>query len=898
MILTKLQIPLINDRIVRRNRLSDKLDEALNRKLTIVSAPAGFGKTTLISSWINQNNIESTWVSLDESDNAPEEFLSYIILGLQQFNSDFGIGAMKLLESANNPNPRSIANILINDSLTIEQDIVLILDDFHFINNHEVFTLVGYLLENIPNNFHILISTRSDPILPLSRLRSQQQLLEIRSGDLNFSEKEISKLFNKTLQLGLSDSEIHSIALKTEGWIAGLQLAALSINNYENKIDFIKNFSGNDRYIMDYLIEEVLNSLSEEIKNFLLKTSILEQFSGSLCNEILGIDNSQSIIEELEKKNIFIIPLDNVRHWFRFHHLFADLLKQRLSIFTPDIVSELHNKASDWFEKNELFDLAINHALKVNNSQKSINILDKIIENMWMHGKHSAILKYGSLLPNEVIQSNPNFCFYYSWILISAGEVEIAKPFLTSSLNKINKILQDQSLDEDSVQFYTRLLGKIFLAFAYSDSALQNPTENIEYCKNAINNFSEEDNMWLGWANYLMANALIVTGDFQNSYMAYKNGLEYSKKSNHLYLLQHIGSSLATHEMGFGHYKASYKLLTDVLNYIRSSNYTGIETGEASYSSLFTIKSVVETIWTDFDNSLKSITNAAELSKSDNNIFNRISVLLAHSYLLFALDDKKGAMQKIVEFEAILKNFKVSPFLSSTYIGWKINLLIDANKLTKAVEFAEEKGLSIDSPISYETMPIFLFYIRLFIAQNKYEDANRKLDEFYHLVNVILPGGQEESLVQLKIMSAIIEKKNDNSTGAINYLVNAMELASIEGLMNYFLFDYEFFKDELKEIFNNHTSTYNKIPKEFIAKLQDTLEKKKKRRNSLSEMDLSKRELEILKLIASNASNQEIADKSFISLNTVKTHVRHILWKLGVDRRSQAVTKAKELGIL
>ncbi len=365
MLLTKLHIPSPPRNLVHRSKLFDKLNKGLNNKLILISAPAGFGKTMLISDWIDQNKIPAAWYSLDNSDNATEDFLSYIILGIQKINTNFGAGALKLIQSSNSPNPESIASMLLNDILNINQDFLLVLDDFHVIVKREILEIVDYLLEHLPQNVHIVISTRSDPSFALARLRSQHQLLELRSSELSFSVNDISILFNKKLKLGLSIKDIESIESKTEGWIAGLQLAALSIQGYKDASVFIKNFTGNNRYIMDYLIEEVLKTQSDDVKDFLLKTSILEQISAPLCDAVLDKDNSQSIIEELEKNNIFIFPLDEIRHWYRYHHLFADLLKQRLLMVDNSPITEIHNKACNWFEQNEMFEYAIEHALKM-----------------------------------------------------------------------------------------------------------------------------------------------------------------------------------------------------------------------------------------------------------------------------------------------------------------------------------------------------------------------------------------------------------------------------------------------------------------------------------------------------------------------------------------------------
>jgi len=286
MLLTKLHVPTSSVNLVHRTHLFDKLNKGLECKLILISAPAGFGKTTVICDWINQQKTSAAWYALDKGDNDPVKFLNYIISGIRLIHEGFGKGALELLKSPKEPNTESIAGLLINDMLNIHQNFLVVLEDFHLIGSSEIIRLIEYLLEHIPENCHIVIITRSDPALPLARLRSQQQLVELRSSELSFSVNDISTLFNKKLKLKISTDDIYLLESKTEGWIAGLQLAALSMQASEDKSNFVKSFAGNNRYIMDYLIEEVLKIQSDEIKEFLLKTSILKQISAPLCDEL------------------------------------------------------------------------------------------------------------------------------------------------------------------------------------------------------------------------------------------------------------------------------------------------------------------------------------------------------------------------------------------------------------------------------------------------------------------------------------------------------------------------------------------------------------------------------------------------------------------------------------
>ena len=433
MLLTKLHIPPTGHNTVHRTELLEKLNAGLSRKLILVSAPAGFGKTTVVSDWIDQNRIPTAWFSLDSGDNDPAVFLSYLISGIQSFHTEFGEGALKLLISPNKQSVESIASLLINEIFNINHNFLLVLDDFHLIKSEEVLKLVTYLLEHIPGNIHIVILTRSDPALSLSRLRSQHQMVELRSADLSFSANDISILFNKKLKVKISIEDAYSLETKTEGWIAGLQLTALSMQGREDVSGFIKELKGDNRYIMDYLMEEVLKIQTDDIKEFLLQTSILEQMSAPLCNAVLNRNDSQHILEMLEKNNMFVIPLDEERNWYRYHHLFADLLKQRLSLSDKATIIEFQNKACNWFDQHKMFDFAIRHAIAVQNHERSLQLIGSVVEEMWEKGHHVAILNYGSLMPEELIKKNANFCLYYAWVLIISGQVQKGATFLNDA---------------------------------------------------------------------------------------------------------------------------------------------------------------------------------------------------------------------------------------------------------------------------------------------------------------------------------------------------------------------------------------------------------------------------------------------------------------------------------
>ena len=893
MLLTKLHIPPAGNNIVHRSELFEKLNSGLNRKLILVSAPAGYGKTSLLSDWIKQNKIPVAWLSLDNGDNDPAVFLNYIISGIHSIHSDFGQSALQLITSPSSPSVESIASLLINEILNINLNFLLVLDDFHLINSSEVSNLVSYFLEHIPGNIHIVILTRSDPALSVSRLRSQNQLVELRSSDLSFSANDISILFNKKLKLGLSVDDVYSLETKTEGWIAGLQLTALSMQGREDISEFIRDFKGDNRYIMDYLIEEVLKMQSDETKEFLLQTSILDQLSAPLCNAVLNRNDSQLILETLEKNNMFLIPLDNERNWYRYHHLFAELLRQRLHLRDKVAIDELHIKACEWFENINRYELALEHTLAIKNYKKSIQLLGKVVEDMWQNGKHTAILRYGNMLPDELIKTNTEFCLYYSWILISAGQIQKAEPYLASAELSTKNRFNANNLATASLQHNKILLGKIAVAYAYLNSHKEHSQKIFDYCKIAKDNLSEDDPFWFSWAWFSYGIAWFSKGDLLESNNAFNYAFEYGKNSGNIYLISTIAIRMAENEQQLGHYKSAYKKCSDLLSLMKDKGYSEIAKTEWTFAALYFIMGVSQFMWADMDRAYENIKIAYDLSKRGRDIYFKIFILMVYSIVLKERGDIE--LKKIIdEMEILVKQNDIPPFLSSSYIGWKIYLCIENNQIDEANKMISEYGLDLGKKITHANEGAYSSYARLLLAQNKLDKAELLLSELYALAD---DNRAIEKIIELKISYAFLFKLRGNQGKAIAILIEAMEFASDENLLYYFVNEHDRIKDLIKEAFKVLAATETNIPAKFVDSLKLAIERKEKLNKMNFGIDLSARELDTLKLIE-DLSNQEIADKLFISLNTVKTHLKNIYLKLEVDNRTKAVAKARDLGIV
>lgn len=893
MLLTKLHISPPGTQTVHRQELFEKLNAGLKTKLILVSAPAGFGKTTLASDWVIQQNIPAAWYSIDNNDNDAATFLTYMVTAIQGLHPEFGENVLKLLHSPKQINPESIVQLLINEIISFPEHFILVLDDFHVINSREVLNLFTYFIGHIPHNIHLLILTRADPPLPVAKLRSQHQLVEIRSAALSFSAHEIHLLFNRMLKLNLSLADVQTLAYKTEGWIAGLQLIALSLRGQEDNAAFVQNFKGDHRYIMDYLMEEVLKIQTPDIKEFLLQTSLLEQLSAPLCNAVLDRHDSQSILEMLEKNNMFIISLDAERKWYRYHHLFADLLKQRLLLKEKAVVMKLHTKASTWFEENQMFPLAIEHLLQTQHYDKAIQLLVKITEDMWENGHHASIMKYGDLLPDEVIKKSPEFCLFYAWVLLTAGQFQKATPFLAAAENMTRQKIASGHPDREVIQYQKKLLGKIAVATAYQYYFMGKPDIILEYCKTALENLSEKDPLWFSWGWYVVGLAQLAHENIFESTKALKKALSFGKESGNIYLITTIAITLAFNEGRLGLYKVSYKRSADLLEFLKENGYADLAKTDWTFAVLHANMAAIQYFWADLEAASENIKTAYKLCIKEADVTSKVLVLVIYSVILHGQGDLMGAEKKIKEIETILQKNKLNPFLQSMYIGWKGTFLIARNELEKAHAFLEAHGVAMGKTFSYAEEYRYIPFALLLIMEFKVEEAFLLLSQMYDMASI---QSRKERMIEIKIFFSILFQMKGEKEEALSCLTESLEFAATDEILMYHLNYLDQINPLLQEVFKNQARGKGKLPKQFINKLKGSIEKRK---NLLPDhFGLSTRELETLQLLAENLSNQEIADKLFISLNTVKTRLKNLYMKLEVSSRSQAVEKAKEMRLI
>ena len=528
---TKLYIPPPRPKIVPRPRLIERLNEGMHCKLTLISAPAGFGKTTLVSEWIARCGRPAAWLSLDERDNDPARFISYLVKALQTIQAGIGEGLLAALQSPQPLQIETILTTLLNEISTIPENFLLVLDDYHSIDSQPVDHSLAFLIEHQPPQMHLLIATREDPDLPLARLRARGQCTELRVADLRFTPAEAAEFLNRVMGLDLSEVDVAALEARTEGWIAGLQLAAISMRGHKDAAGFIQSFTGSHRFVMDYLLEEVLQQQPESIQTFLLRTSILDRMCGPLCDAVLPDPSipGQATLEYLERANLFIVPQDNERRWYRYHHLFGDLLRKRLGqSLTPGGIAELHIHASEWYEYNDLMLEAFRHAAAANDIERAVRLMESRKMPLHLRGVATAILGWLESLPKTLLDARPALWWKQAAMLLIIGQpmgVEEKLQAIEAALASTG--LPGAGMDESSRD----LIGKIAAARANVAQAQAQPETTLVQARRALEYLHPNDLNNRSMAIRSMGFAYYLQEDLAAAGRAYAEALSLGQAS-------------------------------------------------------------------------------------------------------------------------------------------------------------------------------------------------------------------------------------------------------------------------------------------------------------------------------------------------------------------------------
>jgi LuxR family transcriptional regulator, maltose regulon positive regulatory protein len=880
---TKLYIAPSRLKSVLRPRLVERMNAGMHHKLILISAPAGFGKTTLVSEWAAGCQRPIAWLSLDEGDNDPVRFITYLIITLQTIKAGIGESLLAALQSPEPPSVEVILTDLLNEIATIPKDFVLVLDDYHVVDAKAVDHALAFLLEHQPPQMHLIIATREDPSLSISRLRGRGQLTELRASDLRFTPAEAAEFLNGMMGLNLSDGDVAALETRTEGWVAGLQLAALSMQGQPDITSFIKSFTGSHRFVLDYLIEEVLQRQPETIQTFLLRTAILDRMCGPLCDAVrlASSASGQATLEYLEHANLFIVPLDNERRWYRYHHLFAELLRQRLGqVLTPECVAELHIRASEWYENNNLILDAFRHATAAHDIERAVRLMESRQMPIHLRVATTVILEWLETLPDTVRNARPVLWWKQAALILSIGQTTGVEEMLQKAEAALDAaVVSGARLDEATRDLIGRvavtraslaqLQIQIEIMFVQASRALAylHP-DNLAHRSSAICGLGYAyfwENDWdKAQQAYAEALALARTaGDLPNIILASIRLGQLQKDQNQLYLaaetLQH-----------------ALQLLGDYSNPNAIVAYLNL--AEIFYR------------WNKLDVAEQFAEQGLKLAQQYDQITDRIIMSKLHLVLIkLGRGDIPGAAQLVSQAEQISrqKNFTSRQPNIAYFQTW---IYLQQGRLDMAVQLTRDNEIP-------------LMRARTLIEQN---EASAALEILGQLRQKMAAKGLEGRLLEVLVVQSVALFVNGDQEQAVELLRNVLARAEPAGWIRLFLDEGTPMVKLLSVVAAQGLSS------DYVNELLVAFEAEKKHEwqaivvpgsrrphagSSLVE-PLSQRELDVLKLIARGLSNREISARLYLALDTVKGHNRRIFEKLQVQRRTEAVARARELGLL
>lgn len=898
---TKLYIPPIRPRLVSRPRLIERLSAGMHRKLALVSAPAGFGKTTLLSECAARCGRPVAWLAVDEADNDPTRFLAYLIAALQTIESGVGKGILGALQAPQAPPVASLLAHLINDLAAIPAPFLVILDDYHLIEAKPVHDALTFLLEHQPPQMHLLISTRVDPPLPIARLRGRGQLTELRQNDLRFTLEETAEFLNTAMDLRLSIPDVAALASRTEGWIAGLQLAAVSMRGQDDPAHFVQAFAGSHRHVLDYLMEEVLMRQPATVQSFLLQTAILDRLTAPLCDAVLGGEtgqlrppvSSQEMLEHLDRTNLFVVPLDDERRWYRYHHLFAGLLRQRLQQAQPGAVRQLHHRASAWCEQQGLMAAAIGHALSAEDFERALHLVERGAESAVMRSELATLQGWLEALPDDMVRTRPILCVYHTWaLLLSGSPVQVAEARLQDAVDA----------DPDG-----SLAGEVLAVRALIATYQRKMSQSAELSRRALALLPEDRLFFRSFiAGYLGASNL-WSGDLVGARQAFEETVRISQRAGNLtntvLALCHLGelSMLEGHlHGGKEFYEQALTLAVDHQG--QREPIAGLAL--IGLGQLFVLQH-------NLQDAVRHLVEGIELIKRWGEA-GATSGYVGLARIRRYQGDLEGAGEAIQAAERSAIRFDAMTADDEYVANEKACLWLAQGNIEAVVHWIEECSLDGEVHlypreeegglvIPYNRLFGYTLAARVHLAQDRPEGALQVLRPLREIVEA---AGWTLYTVKLLILESLALHLQGNIPEALKPLARALALSRPQECVGLFLEE----GAPMAELLRHAAS--RGISPEYASHLLARFDTKSSatppsphaptRPSQVQPLvePLTGRELEVLSLLATPLSTAEIADSLFVTVSTVRSHTKSIYAKLNVHSRLDAAQRAKELKLI
>ena len=903
---TKFYVPRSRRGLVPRLRLSERLDRGTASKLMLVSAPAGFGKTTLLTEWLAAGPAApagerlAAWLSLDRGDNDPASFWAYVIAALRTVASGIGESALALLRAPQPPPVETVLTTLLNDLAAIAGDIVLVLDDYHVIDARAVQDGMAFLLDHVPPGLHVVIASRADPALPLARLRARGELAEIRAAELRFTPDEAAAYLNEMMGLQLTARDVTALEGRTEGWIAALQLAALSMQGREDVAGFIAGFAGDDRYVVDYLAEEVLARQSGRVQAFLLQTCVLGRLSGPLCDAVTGQGGGKAMLEALDRGNLFLVPLDDRRRWYRYHHLFADVLQARLLDEQPGQVPELHRRASAWYEQNGERSLAIGHALAAGDFGRAADLVELAIPAMARTRQEATVRGWLEMIPDELVHVRPVLSVGFAGALLTGGELEGVEDRLrdaerwlapATGAREGSQVPPAEMVVTDEEE-YRRLPGTIEMYRAGLALARSDIPGTVRHAQRTLELAPDDDHLCRASAAALLGLVYWGSGDLEAGHRAYSACVAGLRRAG--FVADILGCSIALADI-----RITQGRLGEAMRTYEQALQLGPEQGGSvlrGTADMFVGMSEIARERNDLRAATQLLLRSQELGEHTGLPQNRYRWRVAMARVAQAEENLPGALDLLNEAERLY----VSDFFPNVrpVPALRARVWIAQGRLGEALGWAREQGLSVDDGLSYLREFEHITLARLLLARHEGEHAEPSLHEATRLLERLLltaeEGARTGRVIEILVLRALAHQALEDIPAALGFLDRAVTLAEPEGYVRVFADEGPPMAALLRAVAKRGTR------RDYVRRLLAAVNKTEHgspREQALIE-PLSERELDVLRLLGTELDGPAIARELTVSLNTMRTHTKNIYAKLAVTNRRAAVRRAAELDLL
>ncbi len=867
--------------MVSRPQLLARLNGGLHAKLTLVSAPAGFGKTTLVVDWLHDLAEKAVgrrvaWFSLDENDNDPVRFWSGLVTALQSILPEVGQEVLGMFKFSRPVPVDAILTVLVNEiaSITTDSPSLLVLDDLHVLVTPQITSGLAFLVEYLPAGLHLVATTRVDPDLPLARLRARQQLNEVRLADLRFTPEEAAAFLNQCMGLKLSEAMISALEVRTEGWIAGLQMAGLSLQSSSNPDDFIRSFTGSNRHILDYLLEEVLQREPEPVQVFLLQTSILTRLCADLCEAVTGRQEAQAMLERIGSANLFLIPLDQERRWYRYHPLFDELLRVQLERTSPDDVASLHRRAAEWFESHGDLEGAIRHLLEIQDFNPAARLIERAALDLLGRSEIGVLVTWLHALPDESVRARPWLCVLDAWVLILSGQIGA----IETRLQEAEMAIQSAGLPESEIVRVRAYASAIRAQVTFIQGSA---AAAIEYARSAMEDLTGADHVIKATTATILGAAYAYVADFSSAVTAFEKAKAISLAGGNQFNAMVASSALAQIAVVNGRLHHAHQIYKDGL---RQSGKSAFLAPGYTYAGLATV--LCE--WNELVEALEYATRGVELCK----------VIAQAEIMMTAYTSLARVHLARREFDAALSTLEEARQVASEISAWSLDtiLILQARvwlakgDFESAIRWAASSGYSVDEKASFHREQGLLALARIRITQGQPEQVTALLERLQQEAE---RSGRTGSLIEIGILQALNFQSQGKSHPAQETLVKILLLAEPEGYLRLFLGE-----GETMQLLLEACRKMAARPNLYLEKLLKAFSQNQAVPASGLIEPLSEREMEVLRLLAIGHSNSQIATELYVSLNTIKAHVKSIFAKLEAHNRTEAIHKAQELDLI